>query len=105
MPLNGLEPGEGNDNPLPECAILIGLPAAGKTTFYRKHLAGTHVQVSKDLMPHARRRDDRQARLILEALTAGRSVAVDNINPTAADRAGIIALARSCQAEVVGYFV
>jgi predicted kinase len=30
-----------------ELVVLIGLPAAGKTSFYRARLAATHVHVSK----------------------------------------------------------
>ena len=42
--------------------------------------------------------------MINSALAAGRSVAVDNTNPTVADRAAIIAIARRHGAEVAGYF-
>jgi predicted kinase len=87
-----------------ECAILVGLPAAGKTTFYRERLAGTHDHVSKDLMRNNRRPQRRQEELIVEAFAAGRSVAIDNTNPSAAVRAPLIALARAHGAEVVGYF-
>lgn len=59
-----------------ELAILIGLQASGKTTSYRRHLADTHVHVSKDLFGRsARRGQPRQLRLIAEALAAGRDVA------------------------------
>jgi predicted kinase len=87
-----------------ECAILVGLPAAGKTTFYRDRLAGTHDHVSKDLMRNNRAPGRRQEQLIVEALAAGRSVAIDNTYPTAAVRAPLIALARAHGARVVGYF-
>jgi predicted kinase len=42
--------------------------------------------------------------LIEEALREGRSVVVDNTNPTIHDRAPIIALARDLGATVTGYF-
>ena len=87
-----------------ECVILVGLPASGKTTFYRERLAATHDHVSKDLMRHNRRPERRQEQLIAEALAAGRSVAIDNTNPSAAVRAPLIALARTHGAQVVGYF-
>lgn len=87
-----------------ECVILIGLPASGKTTFYLERFAGTHEHVSKDVMRHNRQPQRRQNELIDAALAAGRSVAVDNTNPTAADRAAIIAIARRHGAEVAGYF-
>jgi predicted kinase len=87
-----------------ECVILIGLPASGKTTFYRERFAATHELVSKDAMRHNRQPQRRQEELIGTALAAGRSIAVDNTNPTVADRAAIIAIAKRHGAEVAGYF-
>jgi predicted kinase len=87
-----------------ECVILIGLPAAGKTSFYRERFAGTHDHVSKDLMRNTRRPQRRQEHLVAESLAAGRSVVIDNTNPSAAVRAPLIALARAHGAEVTGYY-
>jgi predicted kinase len=88
---------------MPELAILIGLPGAGKTSLYRARLAATHVHVSKDSMRNRRGREGRQLALVDEALAAGRSVAVDNVNATVAERARLIAVARRHGAAVVGY--
>lgn len=88
---------------MPELAILVGLQGSGKTTFYRERLAATHDHVSKDLMPHVRRRAERQLELVDAALAAGRSVAVDNTNPARADRAALVAAARARGARVVVY--
>lgn len=88
----------------PECVILVGLQGSGKTTFYNERFADTHVHVSKDDFPHARNRDERQRRLIDDALASGRSVVVDNTNPTPAVRAPVIAAARAKGAAVVGYY-
>jgi predicted kinase len=94
------------DPPVPvECAILIGLPGAGKTTFYRAHLSGTHTLVSKDLFPNAANRQRRMLREIAAALDAGHAVAVDNTNPSRTDRAPIIDFARAHGARVVAYHV
>ena len=49
-------------------------------------------------------REARQQRMIAEALARGESVVVDNTNPTAAERAAVIATARLHGASVVGYF-
>lgn len=87
-----------------EVAILIGLQASGKTTFYRQLLAGTHEHVSKDNFPNARRPQARQLRLINAALAAGRDVAVDNTNPSAQEWQPIITEARAGGARVVGYW-
>lgn len=84
--------------------ILIGLPASGKTSFYREQFAGTHDHVSKDLMRHARSPGARQEQLIETSLAAGRSVVVDNTNPTRAGRAAIVAAARRHGAEVTAYY-
>lgn len=85
-------------------AILIGLQASGKTSFYRGVLARTHVHVSKDAFPKARRRQARQLRLVAEALDAGRDVAVDNTNPSAEEWEPLIAAGRERGARVVGYW-
>lgn len=87
-----------------ELIVFVGIQGAGKSTYYRAHLAATHVHVSKDLMPNARNRDATQAEMITRALTAGRSVAVDNTNPTPAVRAPLIELGKALGARVVAYY-
>ena len=87
-----------------ECVILIGLPASGKTTFYRERFAGTHDHVSKDLMRNARQPERRQQQLVAESLSLGRSVVIDSTNASAAARKPIIDSARARGADVIGYF-
>jgi predicted kinase len=88
-----------------DVVILVGLPAAGKTTFFQQRFAATHVHVSKDLWPKSADKNARQARELKAALSSGRSVVIDNTNPTVADRAPVIAAAREHGARVVGYYV
>jgi predicted kinase len=88
----------------PEVVVLIGLQGAGKSTFRAQRFESTHVLVSKDRFRNNRRPERRQQQLIEEALAAARSVVVDNTNPSRVDRATIIALARSFNARVIGYF-
>ena len=89
----------------PQVVLLIGLQACGKTTFYRERLAATHALVSKDAMPRsARRKEDRQRRELAALLADGHDVCVDNTQPSAAERAGVIAVARAHGARVVGYW-
>lgn len=83
--------------------MLVGLQASGKSTFARS-LAGTHVVVSKDDWPHARRRQQRQMRLIGEALAGGRNVVVDNTNPSPAEWQPLIEAGRQYGATVVAYW-
>jgi predicted kinase len=87
-----------------ELVLFIGLQGSGKSSFQRQRFAETHVLVSKDLWPHARRKEARQRRYIFEALAAGRSVVVDNTNPSPEVRAPLIALGRAHGARVVGYY-
>ncbi len=89
--------------PRPELAILVGLPAAGKTSFVRARLAG-HAHVSKDLMGSTRDRNTRQLALVIQALAAGQSVVVDNTNVRAADRTPLVAAAHAAGARTVVYF-
>jgi len=88
-----------------ECVILIGLQAAGKTTFYRQRFAETHAHVSMDRFPNARRKAARLLAELTRALDAGHSVVVDNTNPTVDVRAPLIRLARARGAEVAGYYL
>ncbi|HEY0371426.1 MAG TPA: ATP-binding protein [Thermoanaerobaculia bacterium] len=89
---------------MPELIIFVGMQGAGKSTYYRAHLAATHVHVSKDLMPNARNRDAKQDEMITAALSAGQSVAVDNTNPTPAVRVPLIDLGKSLGARVAAYY-
>ncbi|MBC7542030.1 MAG: ATP-binding protein [Candidatus Sericytochromatia bacterium] len=88
----------------PALAIFVGLPGAGKSTFYENYLAKTHQLVSKDRLRNARHRDQRQLELVRLALAAGRDVVVDNTNPSLADREALIALGKALQATIVAYF-
>jgi predicted kinase len=83
-----------------ELVVFVGLPGSGKSTYYQRELSSTHTLVSKDRMsPHNRR--VQQKAQIAEALQKGRSVAVDNTNPTRADRKELIELGRALGARVV----
>jgi predicted kinase len=84
--------------------ILVGLPGAGKSTFYRARFP-SHDYISKDAFPNVRSKQARQDALLRAALAAGRDVIVDNTNVTPAERAAIIAVAREYGARVIGYYV
>lgn len=87
-----------------ELVIFMGLQTSGKSTFFHKYFAATHEHVSKDLMRNNKKPSRRQAQLIELALQAGRSVVVDNTNPTLDDRASIIELGKLYGTWIVGYY-
>jgi len=87
-----------------ELVVLVGLQASGKSTFFRTYFANTHVHISKDLMRNNRNRDRRQTQLLIAALEAGRSVAIDNTNPTAEERMTLIQQGQRYGAAIVGYY-
>jgi len=85
-------------------AILIGIPGAGKSSFYERHLKETHEHVSLDDWRGKKNRRRREEAKIRAALQVGRNVAVDNTNPTVEGRARYAALAREFGAELVAYY-
>ncbi|MGX1134452.1 putative kinase [Streptomyces glaucescens] len=88
-----------------DLAVLVGLQASGKSTFYRRRLSGRYALVSKDLFPRgARNKQQRQMRLVAEALAAGRSVAVDNTNPSPEEWTPLVEAARVHGATATAYW-
>ncbi|MGL5060430.1 MAG: AAA family ATPase [Microcoleus sp.] len=87
-----------------ELIMFIGLQASGKSSFFRTYFATTHELVSKDCFRNHKKPSQRQIYLIETTLKAGSSVVVDNTNPTIADRASLIELGRSYNAEIIGYY-
>jgi predicted kinase len=87
-----------------QLVIFIGLQASGKSTFFRTYFADTHELISKDLMRNNKNKNRRQAELMTTALAAGRSVVVDNTNPTVEDRAKLISLPQAYNAQIIGYY-
>lgn len=84
--------------------LLVGLPASGKSTFYRERFAATHTLVSKDAMRRGSNKVKRQCREILGALSEGHSVVVDNTNVSCGERAEVIVIAKELGAKVVVYW-
>lgn len=88
-----------------ELVLFAGLQGSGKSTLYATRFATTHALVSKDRMRNNPNPERRQRRLIEEHLSAGRSVVVDNTNPTPEVRAPLIELGRRFGARIVGFHV
>src|SRR5438105_9112494 len=88
----------------PELVIFVGLPGSGKSTYYFANFAATHAHVSKDLMKSARSLDPKQTAMVESALSSGRSVVVDNTNPSAAVREPLIAHGKRHGARIIAYY-
>lgn len=83
-----------------EAVIFIGLQGAGKSTFYERRFASSHLRISMDLANTRAR----ERRLIQACLESKRDFVIDNTNPTTASRAPYIAAAKSAGCRVVGYY-
>jgi len=80
-----------------EAVIFVGLPGAGKTTYYRANLAKTHVLVSGDV--HGSVKD--QMAVLKTCIQDGLSFAADNTNVTRAARAPFIRAAKDAGYDIL----
>ena len=81
--------------------IMMGLQGSGKSTFYARYLSNDYVRINLDTL----KTRNRESLLIDECLSSGKRLAIDNTNPTRADRARYISLARENGYRIVGYFM
>ena len=81
--------------------ILMGLQGSGKSTFYRMHLSEDFVRVNLDTL----KTRYQEKLLIEECLYLQKNFAVDNTNPTRADRERYISAAKEHGYRIVGYFM
>jgi predicted kinase len=83
-----------------QAVILIGVPGAGKTSFYRERFFETHLRLSLDML----KTRERERILVAASLMAGQPFVIDNTNVLASDRAGYIGAAKQSGFRVIGYF-
>lgn len=83
-----------------EAVILIGLQAAGKSSFYKERFFATHVRINLDML----RTRNREWHLFHACLETRQPFVIDNTNPTADDRARYIEAAKDAGFTVVGYY-
>lgn len=83
-----------------QAVLLIGIPATGKSTFFRQRFFDTHVRLNLDML----RTRYRQTLLLNACLEGKTPFVVDNTNVTAADRAAYVGPARAAGFAVIGYY-
>jgi predicted kinase len=83
-----------------EAILLIGIPGAGKTTYYQAHFAGMHAHINLDTL----KTRPREAARLRACIAAGESFVVDNTNVQRRERARYIDLAKSAGYRVIGYY-
>src|SRR4051812_39899620 len=83
-----------------QAIVFSGIPASGKTTFYRENYFNTHVRLSLDLLKTRAREN-----ILLHAcLAAQQPVVVDNTNLTATHRAHYAKIAHAAGFAAILYF-
>ena len=83
-----------------EAIILIGLQAAGKSSFYRERLFSTHVRISLDLL----RTRHRERAFLAACVETQQPFVIDNTNPTREERAIYIETARNAKYSICGFY-
>jgi predicted kinase len=83
-----------------ECIIFTGLPASGKSTFYKERFFNTHVRINLDML----RTRGREEILLQACIKARQPFVVDNTNVTREFRARYISLAKVARFRVAAYY-
>ncbi len=83
-----------------EAVLLIGIPGAGKSTFYSQRFFDTHVRINLDMLKTRRR----ELLLVQACIDARQPFVVDNTNVLASERARYISLAKPAGFRILGYY-
>lgn len=83
-----------------EMVMLVGIPASGKSTFYKKHLFESHVRINRDML----KTKHREALLIEACLKAKQGYVIDNTNIDTKTRKDHIEKAKKHGYLINGYY-
>lgn len=84
-----------------EAVIFVGIPAAGKSTFYKERFFTTHMRVNLDMLKTRKR----EKRFVDVCIEAKQRFVVDNTNPTRANRLVYIEAAKEAGFRVICYYL
>ena len=83
-----------------QAIVFCGIQASGKSTFYYRNFFNSHVRISLDLL----RTRNREALLLKLCLDTQARFAVDNTNPTVAERLRYIVPTKAAGYRIIGYY-
>lgn len=85
-----------------EAVILMGVPGAGKSSFYKERFFNSHVRISLDLL----KTRSREARFLQACLETNQRFVIDNTNPTRTDRFNFIDAVKTARVRytVIGFY-
>lgn len=83
-----------------QAVIFMGIQGSGKSYYYDLHFAGKFVHINLDEL-HTRNKENL---LLRSCIDKGLDFVIDNTNPTKAERAVYISMAKAAGYRVIGYF-
>ncbi|WP_445458212.1 AAA family ATPase [Flavobacterium sp. HNIBRBA15423] len=83
-----------------QCIIFIGIPASGKSSFYKEHFFNSHIRVSLDLLNTR----NKERKLIDYCFSTQSKFVIDNTNVTKEEREKYITLLKEKKYEIIGYY-
>jgi predicted kinase len=83
-----------------EMIIFTGIPASGKSSFYKEFFFNSHLRISMDLL-NTRNKENK---LLQYGFETQSKMVIDNTNVTRESRKKYIELAKQHQYHVIGYF-
>jgi predicted kinase len=83
-----------------EMIIFIGIPASGKSSFYKELFFNSHIRISMDLLNTR----NKEGKLLQYCFETQSKMVIDNTNVTAESRRKYIHLGQRNQYEIIGYY-
>jgi len=84
-----------------EAVLFVGIPGSGKSSFYARAFAPTHVRINLDML----KTRHREKELVVACLRLQQPFVVDNCNLSAEERARHLVPARAAGFRAVGYLL